>query len=195
MIFRRSLAAVALAPLLLAGCVSLGPEPPERLLTLMPTQPMAAGTTMTGATENALGVLEPETPAALAVTRVPVRVENASLAYLQDAVWAERPARLFQHLLAETIRVRRNRLVLDEAPLLYAAPTKLDGKLLEMGYDAASSSAVVRFDALLTLPGGEVRTQRFEAIVPGVTADPAAVGSALNQAANQVAYQIADWIN
>jgi cholesterol transport system auxiliary component len=199
MIFRRSLpiraAALAFVPLLLSGCLSLGPEVPERLLTLTPTETLAAGTTLSGDTETALGVLEPETPQALAVTRVPVRLDTASLAYLQDVVWAERPARLFQNLLAETIRVRRNRLVLDEAPLLYNAPAKLDGKLLEMGYDVASSSVIVRFDALLTRPGGQVRTQRFEATVPGISPDPAAIAPALNQAANDVAYQVADWVN
>ncbi|WP_121115162.1 ABC-type transport auxiliary lipoprotein family protein [Croceibacterium ferulae] len=189
------IAALALATTLLSGCISFGAEPPERLFTLTPTQRVAAGAVLDSDTANALAVLEPETPQSLAVTRVPVRVDEASLAYLQEAFWAERPARLFQRLLAETIRVRRNRLVLDEPPLLYTAPVKLGGRLVDMGYDVASSSAVVRYDAMLTMPGGQVRTRRFEARVPGVTADAASVGPALNQAANQVAIEVADWLN
>ena len=39
-----------------------------------------------------------------------------------------------------------------------------------------------------------VRTRRFEATVPGVTATGPAVSAALNQAANQVAGEVADWI-
>lgn len=189
------IAALVLGTALLGGCISLGAEPPEKLFTLTPTQRLAPNAVLESDTANALAVLEPETPQSLAVTRVPVRVDEASLAYLQEAFWAERPARLFQRLLAETIRVRRNRLVLDEPPLLYTAPVKLSGRLVDMGYDVASSSAVVRYDALLTMPGGQVRTQRFEASVPGVTADPASVGPALNQAANQVAIEVADWLN
>jgi cholesterol transport system auxiliary component len=189
------IALLACATALLGGCISLGAEPPERLFTLTPTQRVAPGAVLEGQTANALAVLEPETPQSLAVTRVPVRVDDASIAYLEEAFWAERPARLFQRLLAETIRVRRNRLVLDEPPLLYTAPVKLSGRLLDVGYDVASSSAVVRYDAVLTMPGGQVRTQRFEASVPGVTADAASVGPALNQAANQVVVQVADWLN
>jgi cholesterol transport system auxiliary component len=53
---------------------------------------------------------------------------------------------------------------------------------------------IVVFDAVRPGPGDAVQTRRFEARVPGVTADVASVGPALNQAANEVAGQIADWV-
>jgi cholesterol transport system auxiliary component len=74
------------------------------------------------------------------------------------------------------------------------AKSSLAGRLIDMGYDARSQSAVVRYDALVTGAKGEIRTQRFEALVPGVSAEPAAVAAALNRAANQVAGQVADWV-
>ena len=57
----------------------------------------------------------------------------------------------------------------------------------------ASGSAVVRFDAVLQSGDSQVTTRRFEAVVPGVAAEPEAVGAALNRAANQVADQVAEW--
>jgi cholesterol transport system auxiliary component len=53
---------------------------------------------------------------------------------------------------------------------------------------------VVVFDAVRPGEGAQVQTRRFEARVPGVTADVASVGPALNQAANEVAGQVAAWI-
>ncbi len=97
-------------------------------------------------------MLEPGADARLAVTRVPVQVNESSVAYLQDAVWVEKPSRLFQRLLGETIRARGGRLVVDQGDLGYAAATKLSGRLLDMGYDVASGSVVVRFDAMLQTP-------------------------------------------
>jgi ABC-type uncharacterized transport system auxiliary subunit len=53
---------------------------------------------------SALAMVEFEATRALDVTRVPVQVTDTQLAYLQDAVWVDRPARLFGQLVAETIR-------------------------------------------------------------------------------------------
>ena len=132
-------------------------------------------------------MIEPAVDQRLNVVRVPVQTSDASLAYLQDAVWVEKPARLFRQLLAETIKAGGNRLVVGEGDLNYTAATKLSGRLLDMGYDVASGSVVVRFDAVLQTPDGKVQTKRFENRVNGVTPDAAAVGPALNQAANAVA--------
>jgi cholesterol transport system auxiliary component len=63
-----------------------------------------------------------------------------------------------------------------------------------MGYDAASSSAVVRFDAVRIDREGKVTTRRFEARETGVVAEAKAVGAALNVAANRVAAEVADWV-
>lgn len=184
----------ALLALPLAGCISLGAEPPEQLLTLTAAQTAPAGSATSGDPASALAVLEPGADQRLDVTRVPVQVSDSSLAYLKDAVWVDRPAVLFERLLVETIRARGDRLVVGESDLGYAAATKLSGQLLDMGYDAASGSAIVRYDAVLQQPEGQVRTQRFESRVSGVAPDAASVAPALNQAANEVAAQVADWV-
>jgi cholesterol transport system auxiliary component len=184
----------AIAALALAGCVNLGAKPPPQLLTLTAAQTAPAGTAATGQAATALAVLEPNADQRLAVTRVPVQVNDSAVAYLQDAVWVDKPARLFQRLLAETIRAKGGRLVVDQGDLGYAAATKLSGQLLDMGYDVASASVVVRFDGLLQTADGQVRTKRFESRIPGVAADALSVGSALNQASNQVAAEVAAWV-
>jgi cholesterol transport system auxiliary component len=184
----------AILALALAGCVSLTPKPPESLLTLTPTRTAPAGATVAGNAASALAVIEPAVDQRLNVVRVPVQTSDASLAYLQDAVWVEKPARLFRQLLAETIRAGGSRLVVGEGELNYTAANKLSGRLLDMGFDAASGSVVVRFDAVLQGADGQVRTKRFESRVSGVAPDAASVGPALNQAANQVAGEVADWV-
>ena len=184
----------ATSALLLAGCVSLSPEPPASLLTLTAARAAPAGATSTGEAANALAVIEPDADQRLNVVRVPVQTSDSTLAYLKDAVWVDRPAVLFERLLVETIRARGDRLVVGESDLGYAAATKLSGQLLDMGYDAASGSVIVRYDAVLQQPEGQVRTQRFESRVSGVAADAASVAPALNQAANEVAAQVADWV-
>jgi cholesterol transport system auxiliary component len=179
---------------LLAGCLRLGPKPPERLFTLTAAAMAPAGSATDGNVSAALAVLEPTAAQSLTVTRVPVLVDNSSLAYLKEAFWVERPARLFQRLLAETIRARGNRLVLTDEELQFSAPTKLSGQLVALSYDATSASVIARYDGVLQLPDGRVLTRRFESTVPGITPDAAAVGPALNQAANDVASQVADWV-
>lgn len=184
----------ALLATVLAGCVSLSPKPPEQLLTLTPARAAPAGAAVNGTATAALAVIEPDAEQRLSVTRVPVQVTEASVAYLKDAVWVEKPARLFQQLVSETIRSRGTRLVVDEGDLGYSAATKLSGRLLDMGYDAPTSSVVVRYDGVLQMPDGRVQTRRFESRVPGVAAEANAVGAALNQAANQVAGEVAEWV-
>ena len=139
-------------------------------------------------------MLEPEAPQKLDVNRVPVQVDDSTIAYLKDAFWVEKPARLFAALLAETIRAKQTRLVIDASEARFAAATKLSGQLLEMGYDARTSSAVMRFDAVLQQADGKILTRRFEASVGGVTADVESVGPALNEAANKVAADVAEWV-
>lgn len=179
---------------MLGGCINFGGDTPERLFTLTPLAVAPAGSGTTGAATAALAVLEPQAPQRLTVTRVPVTVDDSSIAYLKDAVWVERPARLFQRLLAETIRARGNRLVLSADDLQYAAETKLSGHLVDFGYDAATGSVVARFDAVLQQPDGQVLTRRFESVQPGIAAEAEAVGPALNRAANQIAGEVADWV-
>lgn len=190
---KRALLPVLLA-LPLAGCLSLSPEPPEQLLTLTPARTAAAGGDLGGNAAAALAVIEPTADQRLSVARVPVQVSDSGVAYLKDALWVEKPTRLFQQLVAETIRAQGGKLVVGEGDLGYGAATRLSGRLLDMGYDAASGSVVVRYDAVLQMPDGTIRTRRFESRVADVEPEAQAVGPALNEAANRVAGEVAEWV-
>lgn len=180
--------------MLLSGCISFGPEPPDQLLSLTPRSTAPAGEIAGGTVGAAIVVLDPDTNRRLDVTRVPVQINGSSLAYLAGANWVERPARLFRGLLAETLRARSKRLVIEGSDYDTAANATLSGRLLDMGYDAREQAVIVRYDAVLSDAEGKVRSRRFEAKVPGVSADAIAVGPALNEAANDVATQVADWV-
>lgn len=183
-------------PLLLAlpGCISLGGPPPESLLTLSPDSRAPVGAGVSGADRPVIAVLAIDTPAKLDVLRVPVAVSDTELAYLQEAFWVEKPARLFRRLVGETIRSRGNAMVLDGDDTATLATTTLRGTLIDMGYEASTSAAVVRFDAVRLDAEGKVTTRRFEARETGVPAEGRAVGVALNRAANTVAGEVADWV-
>jgi cholesterol transport system auxiliary component len=189
---------VCLAPLLLlglAGCISLGGEPPESLLTLSPAARAPSGPGVGSGTDRpVVAVLMIDTPAKLDVLRVPVAVSETELAYLQEAFWVEKPARLFRRLIGETIRARGAAMVVDGDDTATLATIRVRGTLMDMGYDAQTSEAVVRFDAVRIDKDGTVATRRFEARESGVTADARAVGAGLNAAANTVAAQVADWV-
>ena len=182
-------------PLLLAlgGCISLGGEPPASLLTLSPeaSAPVGAGS---AASDRVIAILTIDTPAKLDVLRVPVAVSGTELAYLQDAYWVEKPARLFRRLVGETIRARGNALVIDSENTATVANLTVKGTLAEMGYDVPTGSAVVRFDAVRIDGEGKITTRRFEARESGVAPEARAVGAALNAAANTVAGEVAEWV-
>lgn len=190
----KTLPAAALAALLLlGGCISFGPKVPETLLSLTSEAPAPPGQVANGTAASAILVLEPRVSQRLDVQRVPVQVDAVNVAYLKDAQWVERPARLMQRLLAETIRTRTERLVIEEDPGLDTG-LRLTSRLLDMGYEAGSQSVVVRLDASRESGNGRIETRRFESIVPGVAAESAPIGVALNRAANEVARQVADWV-
>lgn len=191
-IFR--LAATVAATASLAGCISFGADPPESLLSLTSTAELAPGPTMSGDIANAIEVVEPEAPARLDVTRVPVQIDDTNVAYLKDAMWVEKPARLFRRLLGETIRARGNRLVIDGDDPALTPRVQLRGTLREFGYDARTSSVVVRYDAIRDVNGETVTTRRFESVIPGIAPEAAPVGEALNRAANEVARQVSEWV-
>jgi cholesterol transport system auxiliary component len=190
----RNLATLS-ALILLGGCVSLGGKAPKMLIGLTADKTAPAGALSGGKMGDALVVLDPQTDRRLDVLRVPVQVNASEIAYLKDASWVERPARLFRHLLAETIRAKGNRLVLEANDDAAGVKQALSGRLIDMGYDARSSSVVVRYDALRSDGRGGLEARRFEAVVPGISPNPVSVGNALNRAANQVAAQVADWID
>ena len=180
------------ALLLLGGCLSFGPKTPPTLFDLTSENPAPAGAGQSGSLASALVVEVPEAPLSLNVTRVPVQVDATNLAYVKKAAWAERPARLFQRLLAETIRAKGSRLVLESEPGTGNSEV-LSGRLLAMGFNAPTNAAVVRFDAMRTTKGGLVQVRRFEAS-QSASAEPEVLGPALNRAANDVARQVADWV-
>jgi len=190
----RNAAAMA-AMLALAGCVSLGGgKVPDMLITLTADQPAPAGALASGAAGNAIVILDPDADRRLDVDRVPVQVSASSVAYLKDALWVERPARQFRRLLAETLRARADRVVVEGSDFEVSGGTVVSGRLTQMGYDAAGQAVVVQFDAVVEDAGGGIRSRRFEARVPGVPARAASVGPALNEAANEVAKAAAEWI-
>lgn len=193
LLLRAGLAAgLALA---LSGCLGLGgAKAPPTLLTLSPATTLAAGGSATGSAADGILVMDPETDRAIGVNRVAVRIDDTNIAYLKQAQWVERPARLFGSLLAETIRAGGRRLVFTGDDALASGETRLGGRLVDFGYDARTQSAVVRFDAVRTGKAGSIATKRFEAVVPGVSASPESVGPALNKAANAVAAEVAAWV-
>jgi len=189
---RPSLCAPLAALLLLGGCLSFGPKAPPTLFDLTAENAAPAGAGQSGPLASALVVETPEAALELDVTRVAVQIDASNVAYVKKAAWVERPARLFKRLLAETIRARGGRVVLEEEAGTGASDV-LSGRLLAMGYDAASRSAVVRFDAIRT-SGGQIATRRFESAQPVGDSDPDVLGPALNRAANDVARQVAEWL-
>lgn len=184
---------IAALSLALTGCISIGAEPPPSLLTLTPTTLSPAGAGPSGAMSGAIMVMELEAPAKLEVQRVPVQIDATSVAYLEDAFWVEKPARIFRRLLGETIRARTGRIVIDNDDVVAPPSDIVRGTLSEFGYDVPSQSVIVRFDAIRGGAGDQVQTRRFESIVPGVPAEAGPVGAAINQAANEIAVQVADW--
>jgi len=182
------------AIMLLSGCLGLGGKVPDQLISLTARSVAPAGAVEGGRIGEALSVLDLEADRRIDVQRVPVQIDDSSVAYLKDAMWVERPPRQFRHLLAETIRARTGRLTLEEGDSRVVAKETLGGRLADMGYDARRRSVIVRFDAIRTDAKGAVAARRFEAEVSGVAPRAASVAPALNRAANDVATQVADWI-
>jgi cholesterol transport system auxiliary component len=194
---RRIIPCLGLAAVIvtLPACVRIGAKPPERLLTISSAAPAPAGEMLSGTTGDALFVDMPVVPRAIATLRVAVRDSNNSFAYVKDALWADTPGRQFQGVLAETIRTRAGRLVLDPGQYLARRGQMLEGNLLEFGIDAINRRAVVTYDAsLMSMDGQSVKRQRFSASVPVSAIDADSVAPAISKAANQVAESVADWV-
>jgi cholesterol transport system auxiliary component len=178
----------------LGACVSFGGKAPPSLLVLTPVNSVANGATKSGASADALIVLLPEANRSLDTNRVPVQIDDSSIAYLKDAVWADKPSRLMQSLLMETIAAKTGRLVLNETDAGGKATQYLSGGLLAFGIDSASSEAVVVYDAVKLVRGQSVEKKRFESRRPVASVEAGPAGVALNAAANEVAVQVSDWI-
>jgi len=187
--------AIFLAALPLAGCVSFAAKPPPSLLDLTAAEQVKPGQEQDASSAKTVTISVPVVPQALSTARVPVQATPTSVAYVKDALGVEAPQRLFARLLSDTIAARTGRVVLGAAQAFGDPGARIGGELRNFGIDAASSSAVVTFDAALVRgEGGKVEKQRFEARVPVARIDAASVGQALNKGANQVAAEVADWI-
>ena len=195
----RILAAAALAAL--AGGCSIsgllgggGAKAPATLQTLTPEAPDPGASARTAAAGQSVTVAVPLVPKELRTTRVPVQTTPTDVQYLTDLQWIDTPDRLFQRLVAETVRRTTNRVVLDGGLATLDPGLLLSGQLQKFGYDAQSGQVVVEYDGALSTAGGSrVETRRFVATAP---ADGSAgtVGPALNRAANQVAREVAGWV-
>lgn len=182
-------------PLILAlgACVSFGGKTPVSMLVLTADNVVAAGAARTATVAEALVIQVPQVPRKLDNNRVPVQINASSIAYLKDAIWADKPARLMQMLLAETVSAKSGNLVLNEVDTGGKAVRILSGSLLEFGIDAATNEAVIVYDVVKITRGGATEKRRFEARRPVTAIAAAPAGAALNAAANDVAGQIADW--
>lgn len=187
-------AVAAGAVLALTGCLGLGGKTPKSLITLTPAATAPAGSVASGNAATSIAMSDFEAPAKLDVTRVPVQMTDSEIAYVKDAVWNEKPARLLRRLIAETIRAKSDRLVIDGDDPGAQASLRVSGTLREFGYDARTSEVVLVLDAAKAGAGSSVVTRRFEARVPGVVAEAGPVGVALNQAANTLAAEVAAWV-
>lgn len=191
--FRPLLAAGATLTLL-SACVSFGDKAPPQLLTLTSDAAPTAGSMAQASVTEAIIVDVPTVERTLDQVRVPVQVSDSAIAYVQDAVWADKPARLFRGVLAETLAAKSGRLVLDQVETGSERGMMLSGQLQRFGYDEAARSVIVQYDAVIRQPGTPLRKQRFQASVPVAVVDAVNVGAALNQAANTVAVQVAAWV-
>ncbi len=185
--------ALAVSGCSLGGLLGGGKVPPT-LLALTPEAPPPGEYARSSAVGEAVTISVPVIAKELRTIRIPAQVGPTDVAYIEDVQWVDTPDRLFQDLLAETVRRTTRRVVLDPKQSTLDPGITVTGQLHRFGFDEASGSVIVRYDASLTTAGGtQVQTRRFEASVPA-TGERGSVGPALNRAANQVALEVANWI-
>ncbi len=192
--------ALLLALLLVAGCgplvqVGAPAPPPAALLTLSATGPAAVPAGLAAADQGeGVTLLAATAPARLQAVRIPVMISDTEVQYMQGAVWAEPPARLFMRLVGETL-IGAGVPVIDRRVTGKAAARVLGGDLVAFEVDARRRAMVVRvgFQATLSGPDG-VRQRRFDREVAVGSVAPGEVSRALNAAANAVAADVAAWV-
>jgi cholesterol transport system auxiliary component len=190
--------AIALAASLggcsLGGLLGGGSKPPVTLVTLMPEAAEPASIARTAAAGQAVTIDTPAVPRELANVRVPVQVTPTDVQYVANLQLVDTPAKLFQGLLAETLRRTTSRVVLGAGQTSLDPGLTVGGELQRFGYDASTGQVVVTYDGSLAAAGGNrVETRRFTATAPA-DGTATSVGPALNRAANQVALEVAKWI-
>ena len=179
--------------LALAGCFG-GAKVPDTLLTLTPQAAAPAQLARAANAAEAVTIEVPIVAQELNQLRVPAHEGPTAVTYIKDLQWVDRPNRMFQQLLTETVRRTTSRVVLDPRQASLDPGLKVTGTLQRMGYDATTGQVMVVYDAALSREGGtRVETRRFEASAPAA-GTAATVAPALNQAANAVALQVAGWV-
>jgi cholesterol transport system auxiliary component len=194
----RMFAAVALAAALgacsLSGMLGGGGKAPATLLTLTPEAADPGQIVRAANAGEAVTIAVPVISEKNSTTRVPVQVSPTDVQYVTNLVMVDTPDRLFQDLLAETVRRSTNRVVLDPRQARLDPGLQVTGELRRFGYDAQTGQAIVVYDGALSTAGGtRVETRRFTGTAPA-DGTAASVGPALNRAANQVAAEVATWI-
>jgi cholesterol transport system auxiliary component len=178
----------------IGGLLGGGSKAPTTLQTLTPEAADPGPATRAAAAGQAVTVAVPLVSKALRTVRVPVQVTPTDVQYVTNLQWVDTPDRLFQELVAETIRRTTNRVVLDSGLTALDPGLLISGQLQKFGYDASSGQVVVEFDGTLSTAGGNrVETRRFVATAPA-DGTAASVGPALNRAANEVARDVAGWV-
>jgi cholesterol transport system auxiliary component len=191
----KSLLALAITTVSLSACVSFGGKPPTALLVLTASDRVQSGTALSGEASNALVVLLPQVPRELDTNRVPVKSSETSIAYIKNAFWADKPARLMQQLLMESVAAKNGRLVLNEVDAGGKATQFLSGTLIAFTIDSRNMEAVAVYDAVKLVKGQGVQKRRFETREALAVIDAPSAGIALNRAANRLASDIAMWVN
>ncbi len=169
-----------------------GGKPPTTLQTLTPEAPDPGAATRALSAGQAVTIGTPVIPKELRTTRVPVQITPTDIQYVTGLQWVDTPDRLFQGLVAETVRRTTNRVVLDTRQSTLDPGLLVSGELQRFGYDASSGQVIVVYDAILS-SAGRIESRRFTATAPADGSGPA-VGPALNRAANQIAQEVAQWI-
>src|SRR5574338_142254 len=169
-------------------------KPPTTLQTLTPEVADPGAMTRAANAGQAVTIAFPVVPKELRTTRVPVQVTPTDVQYVTNVQWVDTPDRLFQALVAETVRRTTNRVVISPNQSALDPGVLVSGQLQRFGYDAATGQVMVEYDATMTTAGGnQVQSRRFVASAPA-DGTSATVGPALNRAANQVAQEVAQWV-
>lgn len=194
----RTLVSVSVAAALggcsLGGLLGGGAKPPVTLQTLTPEAADPGQIARSVGAGQAVTIEVPAIAKELNTVRVPVQLTPTDVQYVTNLQWVDTPDRLFQSLLAETVRRTTHRVVLDTGQTSLDPGLLVSGQLQRFGYDASTGQVVVVYDAALSTAGGNrVDTRRFTATAPA-DGTGASVGPALNRAANQVALDVARWI-
>jgi cholesterol transport system auxiliary component len=182
-----------LAAIALPSCVSIGGKAPPQLLDVRSDTTPKTGANWSGTVQTATVVAAPKLPRKLDTDRVPVLYEGTNIAYLTDAHWVEKPDRLMQRMLSETLSAGGSRLILDPYMAGGRQAETLDGELLEFGVDADRQEVVIIYDAVWTR-GNSLQKRRFEAREAVGDVTPTNVAPAMNRAANRVAKDVAAWM-